>query len=145
VLFRSSGVTRLAKDLLLNVLRNWYTLSTQIFDNVKELVENGQNCARALKEGDLAALGACINCHRKNKLIMAPGSEPKIVVSLMEKIEPLVYGMALAGAGGGGFLFVLMKETNVRSKIEEIIAENALGMHIYEAKISNTGYQCKFY
>lgn len=46
-----SGVTRLAKDLLLNVLRNWYTLSTQIFDNVKELVENGQNCARALKEG----------------------------------------------------------------------------------------------
>jgi len=95
--------------------------------------------------GDLAALGACINCHRKNKLIMAPGSEPKNVVSLMEKIEPLVYGMALAGAGGGGFLFVLMKEPSVREKIEEIIAENALGMQIYEAKVSNKGYQCKFY
>ena len=76
---------------------------------------------------------------------MAPGSEPENVVRLMEKIEPLVYGMALAGAGGGGFLFVLMKEPNVRSQIEEIIEKDALGMQIYEAKISNTGYQCQFY
>lgn len=46
-----TGITRLAKDLLINVLRNWYGISKQIYDNVQELVKNGFRCARALQDG----------------------------------------------------------------------------------------------
>lgn len=44
-----TGLTRLAKDLLLNVLRNWYAISPQIYDNVQALVVNGFRCAKALQ------------------------------------------------------------------------------------------------
>jgi fucokinase len=44
-----TGITRLAKDLLLNVLRNWYGISQFIYDNVDELVKNGLDCSRALE------------------------------------------------------------------------------------------------
>lgn len=44
-----TGITRLAKDLLLNVLRNWYAISQFIYDNVDQLVRNGFNCSEALK------------------------------------------------------------------------------------------------
>jgi hypothetical protein len=43
-------------------------------------------------KGDLVKFGECISRHRKQKLIMAPGSEPDAVKKLTEKIEPFVYG-----------------------------------------------------
>ena len=46
-----TGLTRLAKDLLLNVLRNWYAISSEIYDNVNELVKNGFKCTEALEKG----------------------------------------------------------------------------------------------
>lgn len=48
-----TGITRLAKDLLLNVLRNWYGISKYIYDNVEELVKNGFRCAKAVENGKL--------------------------------------------------------------------------------------------
>jgi fucokinase len=47
-----TGITRLAKDLLLNVLRNWYAISKEIYDNVQGLVRNGFECADALEKGN---------------------------------------------------------------------------------------------
>lgn len=69
-----TGITRLAKDLLLNVLRNWYGISKKIYDNVDSLVLNGKTCCKALEESNLEELGKCINKHREQKLVMAPGS-----------------------------------------------------------------------
>jgi fucokinase len=48
-----TGITRLAKDLLLNVLRNWYLISPSIYNNVQELVQNAFRCAKALESGKL--------------------------------------------------------------------------------------------
>ncbi len=47
-----TGITRLAKDLLLNVLRNWYLISPLIYENVQELVRNAFRCAEALESGE---------------------------------------------------------------------------------------------
>ena len=69
-----TGITRLAKDLLLNVLRNWYGISKKIYDNVDSLVLNGKDCAKALESGNIVEFGQCINKHRQQKLVMAPGS-----------------------------------------------------------------------
>ncbi len=44
-----TGITRLAKDLLLNVLRNWYAISPEIYANVNGLVKNGHECISALE------------------------------------------------------------------------------------------------
>lgn len=140
-----TGISRLAKDLLLNVLRNWYTLSTRIFDNVQDLVNNCNKSLKSIKESNLEQLGACINCHRRNKLIMAPESEPKEVKKLISALEPYVYGIALAGAGGGGFLYALTKEIKQKHFIQNIINELNLNMDIYDAKISNDGFEFNFY
>lgn len=87
-----TGLTRLAKDLLVNVLRNWYTISTNIYNNVHNLVENSYRCGKALESGNLAELGTCISNYRKQKLVMAPGSEPDTVQELIRLLEPFVYG-----------------------------------------------------
>jgi fucokinase len=47
-----TGITRLAKDLLLNVIRNWYAISDEIYENVQDLVKNAHECSKAIESGN---------------------------------------------------------------------------------------------
>lgn len=58
-----TGLTRLAKDLLLNVLRNWYTISTKVYDNVQDLIENERNCRNALETGKIFVKASWFKFH----------------------------------------------------------------------------------
>lgn len=70
---------------------------------------------------------------------MSPNSIPKDVERIIQKLEPMTYGMSLAGAGGGGFLYVIMKETNCEKMVKKIIDDEGLSMIIYKAELSNKG------
>ncbi len=52
---------------------------------------------------------------------MAPGCEPAAVRSMMKALQPLSLGQSLAGAGGGGFLFLLTREPQQREAVREIL------------------------
>lgn len=53
-------------------------------------------------------------------------------------------GMAVAGAGGGGFLYALTIEPNVKAKISKLIKEANLNMEIYDAQVAEDGIQISF-
>lgn len=53
--------------------------------------------------------------------MMAPGCEPASVKAMMEALKPLVLGQTLAGAGGGGFLYVLTREPQQREKVLQVL------------------------
>ena len=139
-----TGVTRLAKDLLLTALRNWYAISNEICENLRSLVKNGNMCAEAIRKGNLNILGDCVNKHRQHKLVMAPGSIPKEVNDIIVLLSPICYGMALAGAGGGGFLYILTKEANKRIDVQSIIDSTGYHMKLYDAKLSKTGLTVEY-
>ena len=53
--------------------------------------------------------------------------------------------MALAGAGGGGFLYMITKDTNSKNLIRNLIMDSNLHfMQIYDAHISNDGIEFSF-
>lgn len=54
---------------------------------------------------------------------MAPGCEPLAVGRMMDALQPYVYGQCLAGAGGGGFLYVLTKEPQQKETLHQILAK----------------------
>ena len=53
-------------------------------------------------------------------------------------------GMALAGAGGGGFLYAITKEPNSKEKIQTLLDSLNMNMKTYDARISNEGIEIKF-
>uniref|UniRef100_A0A8B9SCV9 Fucose kinase n=1 Tax=Apteryx owenii TaxID=8824 RepID=A0A8B9SCV9_APTOW len=57
------------------------------------------------------------------KKCMAPGCEPLAVGRLMDALRPYVYGQCLAGAGGGGFLYVLTKAPRQKEALHQILAK----------------------
>ncbi|XP_062849858.1 L-fucose kinase [Trichomycterus rosablanca] len=116
-----TGKTRLARNLLQDVVRNWYSRRPSIVQNAKQLVSNAENCARACAEGSFPKLGACINHYWEQKKVMAPGCEPAAVRTMMDALQPISLGQSLAGAGGGGFLFILTRDAQQEEKVQQIL------------------------
>ncbi|XP_074644571.1 L-fucose kinase-like [Tubulanus polymorphus] len=118
-----TGKTRLAKNLLQDVVRSWYSRSPDIVNTENQLVQTAWDCAKAFEDGDIERIGACMNMYWEQKKQMATGCEPATVRTMMNALRPYTYGMSLAGAGGGGFLYVLTKEPNSADKIRAILTD----------------------
>ncbi|TRY65154.1 hypothetical protein DNTS_002035 [Danionella cerebrum] len=117
-----TGKTRLARNLLQDVVRSWYAQLPSIVQNAEELVSNAEKCAQALREGSLVGLGECMSRYWQQKKLMAPGCEPAAVRSIMNALQPLSLGQSLAGAGGGGFLFLLTRQPQQKETVRETLS-----------------------
>ncbi|CAF1085875.1 unnamed protein product [Adineta ricciae] len=133
-----TGQTRLARNLLQSVLRNWYSGTiSHLFD---ELEENALQAAEAIEQGNLSKLGQCMSLYWQQKLRVAPGSEPETCRRLIDLLTPYIYGVTLAGAGGGGFLAALAKTENDAHQCEELVSkENIPNVVLYSARIDRHG------
>ncbi|CAF4315801.1 unnamed protein product [Rotaria sp. Silwood2] len=133
-----TGQTRLARNLLQSVLRNWYSgIISQLFD---ELEENAIKAAKAVEQGNLSKLGECMSIYWQQKLRVAPGSEPETCRRLIDLLTPYIYGVTLAGAGGGGFLAALAKTSDDARKCRELInQENIPNVSLFSAQIDRHG------
>uniref|UniRef100_UPI00398EB101 L-fucose kinase isoform X2 n=1 Tax=Pristiophorus japonicus TaxID=55135 RepID=UPI00398EB101 len=136
-----TGKTRLARNLLQDVLRNWYARLPSIVENADALVRNAEECAQAFIEGDLSRIGQCLNTYWQQKKSMAPGCEPSAVRQMMAVLQPHVHGQSLAGAGGGGFLYLLTRKPRQKEEIERILrASEGLGnFNVHEVEVDVTG------
>ncbi|KAF7656552.1 hypothetical protein LDENG_00039590 [Lucifuga dentata] len=122
-----TGKTRLARNLLQDVVRSWYSRLPSMVQNAQQLVANSEECARACSEGSLPRLGLCLDRSWQQKKLMAPGCEPASVRAMMEALRPLALGQSLAGAGGGGFLYLLTREPQQRQAVLQVL-NNTLGL-----------------
>ncbi|XP_005937010.1 L-fucose kinase [Haplochromis burtoni] len=116
-----TGKTRLARNLLQDVVRSWYSRLPSMVQNAQQLVCNSEECARACVDGSLSRLGECLDRSWQQKKLMAPGCEPASVHAMMEALRPLVLGQSLAGAGGGGFLYLLTREPRQREAVLQVL------------------------
>ncbi|XP_064016607.1 L-fucose kinase isoform X2 [Pogoniulus pusillus] len=137
-----TGKTRLARNLLQDVVRNWYARLPSIVQNANALVSNAEECARALRQGDLPLLGQCLERYWQQKKCMAPGCQPLAVGRMMAALQPHVYGQCLAGAGGGGFLYVLTKAPGQKEALQQVLAQTqGLGnFSIHSIQVDTGGF-----
>ncbi|XP_018608232.2 L-fucose kinase isoform X2 [Scleropages formosus] len=140
-----TGKTRLARNLLQDVVRSWYGRLPSIVENIDELVSNAEECGRACIDGSLSRLGLCLDHYWQQKKVMAPGCEPAAVRAMMDALRPLVLGQSLAGAGGGGFLFMLtrepLQEKTVKSVLGRIQGLGDFSVHSVEVDMQGISFQ----
>ncbi|XP_069918830.1 L-fucose kinase isoform X2 [Oryctolagus cuniculus] len=118
-----TGKTRLARNLLQDVLRSWYARLPAVVQNARSLVRQAEECAEAFRQGMLPLLGQYLTSYWEQKKRMAPGCEPLAVRRMMDVLAPYVHGQSLAGAGGGGFLYLLTKEPRQKEAVEAVLAK----------------------
>lgn len=105
-----TGLSRLAKNLLQRVLRQWALRENGVTSTVAMLRANAVLMAEALYLGHEEAVGTALERYWRQKQQMAPRAEPERVTRMREVLSPFVLGSSLCGAGGGGFLVGLMRD-----------------------------------
>ncbi|KAL5013089.1 hypothetical protein ScPMuIL_011640 [Solemya velum] len=136
-----TGKTRLARNLLQEVVRNWYARNPEIVETEDNLVGLAKECSSAFKNGELQQIGNCMDRYWQMKKKMAPGCETSAITSLMVALRPFVYGICMAGAGGGGFLYALARDSQCKTRIGEMLQtfQDAEGSVMYEACVDTEG------
>lgn len=119
-----TGKTRLAKNLLQRVLRQWALRENDVTQLVASLRHNAVNMAAAIKNGDVAAVGHALSTYWEQKKLMAPMAEPAEATAILAALREHVHGASLCGAGGGGFMVVISKLPNNAAAIERVLREH---------------------
>ena len=121
-----TGQKRMARNILRKVLafyaENPHGFATILIDSLKK---DARRCARAIREHDEKALADSISNYWRDKKLLDSGSTNSRIEALVDLAEPYSNAVTLAGAGGGGFMFILAKSRRDADRIRAVFKENA--------------------
>jgi hypothetical protein len=123
-----TGKPRLAKNILRNVLRRWARRSADIVETVRELVGEASNAIDYAIKGDINKLGSCMSKYWDLKKAMAgesSGVEPESIKQVLQLLtsSKKIVGGTLCGAGGGGFLALMVADGTSQADIESTVMQ----------------------
>ena len=148
-----TGVPRLAKNILQNVLRRWARRSSDIVGTVEQLVNGAYESIDCLTKGDLDRLGSCMSSYWEQKKIMAgsdSGVEPDFVLKVLNVLHShgFIVGGTLTGAGGGGFLVILMAEGKTIDELKQVVSQQKIkefqSLSWHTCTVDETGLKIEF-
>ncbi len=112
-----TGEKRMARNVLRGVLANFAADGEEGVARVEALKAGAERCFRALKRGDWMHLASAVNEYWMLKKAMDPGSTNDRVEHAIARVAPWTRAVTLAGAGGGGFMFILAKSAAAKREI----------------------------
>lgn len=110
-----TGITRLAKDILENVVGRYLDRDRQTLATLRRIGALAPQVAEAISGKDLDGFGRLVGeAWELNKKLDPDSTNPE-VEELMARTRPYTLGAKLLGAGGGGFLLMVCRsETDAR-------------------------------
>jgi fucokinase len=136
-----TGVRRVARDLLRQVVGRYLARETaclQVLHSIKTLATE---MAYAMQEGEWDHLGALLDRHWELNQILDPNTTNALLNALLAAVRPFIRGAKLAGAGGGGFLILLARSPAARQDLYAFLREyNAgTGAAVCDSEIAKQG------
>jgi fucokinase len=145
-----SGKPRLAKNILQNVIRRWAKRSPDIVKNVNDLVNGAHLCITSIQRSNFEELGTLLKMYWDQKKIMAgtnSGVEPIELKQMFDLLsfEGVTDGYALAGAGGGGFMTMILRKgmtvKDANRVLEKYEEKGHNSLKWYRCKLCNEGLE----
>lgn len=105
-----------------------------IINNMKAL---SNKMKEALQEEDIDKFACILNEHWELSKKLDKGCTNKVIDQIFLKCEDLIVGKMICGAGGGGFLQVILRKNVSKEKLEKRINEmfQLNGIKIFNATI----------
>ncbi len=124
ILLYYTGITRVAHDILGEIVRGIFLNSSDHLNIIKEISLNALYCTDAIQRNDWNQLCEAI---RRSWLLnqrLDKGTNPPQVQAILEKIKDYTAAAKLLGAGGGGYMLILAKDRNAGMQIKHILQAN---------------------
>jgi galactokinase/mevalonate kinase-like predicted kinase len=138
-----TGITRVAKNILSEIVRGMFLNEGSRLRILDEIRQHAYHLAEAIQRSDFEYTGKMIAHSWKLNNALDSGTNTPEVQHIINLIEDYVYGLKLVGAGGGGYMFICAKDTDAAGRIQSILRENPINpsARFVKMEISQTGFQ----
>jgi galactokinase/mevalonate kinase-like predicted kinase len=119
-----TGVTRVAKDILSEIVRGMFLNEGDRLRILEELGQHANHLAELLQTGDWDGFGRGIRRTWELNQALDPDTNPPAVRAILEPVQDFLGGCKLLGAGGGGYLLMIAKDEVAAMRIRKILTKN---------------------
>jgi len=119
-----TGITRIAKNILQEIVRGMFLNNGQNESTLQALERHAQATYDVLLRNDWNGLCNCIQRSWELNQQLDAGTNPPETQAILNKIDPYVASAKLLGAGGGGYLFILANDAQAAICIRQILSGN---------------------
>ncbi len=106
-----TGITRTAKNILAEIVQGMFLNSATHLRLLSEMKTHALDMFEAIQCGNFETYGKLIAKTWEQKKALDSGTNPPAVEALITQIKDYALGCKLPGAGGGGYLYIVAKDT----------------------------------
>lgn len=132
-----TGQRRLARNLLRDVVGRYIGNHPDSLYAINEIQRVAALMRFELERGNIDAFAELLNRHWELSKQIDAGSTNTVIEQIFASIEDLIDGRMICGAGGGGFLQVIMKrgvsKDNLRERLGNIFQDSSID--VWECKL----------
>ncbi len=114
-----TGQRRLAKSIQRKVTTNYAVNNPQILQTLEDARRLAIIMKYELQRGNIDGFASLLNTQMQHAVLLDPSSTNTVMSAIMSACEPFIKGIAVCGAGGGGFLYGILKEGVTLSNLKE--------------------------
>ena len=119
-----TGITRTAKGILAEIVRSMFLNSTEHLALLGSMKSHAFDLYEAIQRGNFDEMGRLVGKSWKQNQALDSGTNPASVEAIIRQIDDYCLGYKLPGAGGGGYLYMVAKDSEAAVKIRAILTQN---------------------
>lgn len=119
-----TGITRTAKNILEEIVKEMFLNETRSVQLLSEMKEHALEMYEAIQREDFEEYGRLVGQSWVQNQVLDRGCNPPEVESIIRKIQDYALGCKLPGAGGGGYLYMVAKDPEAAVHIRNILFRN---------------------
>jgi galactokinase/mevalonate kinase-like predicted kinase len=138
-----TGITRVARDILGEIVRGIFLNSQARLDVVDAIATTVGTCHDAIQRNDFDAFAETVRRSWQLNQRLDSGTNPPQVQEILDRAGDGLAAAKLLGAGGGGYLFMIAKDAGAALRIKQALEENPpnSGARFVDFGLSETGLQ----
>ena len=138
-----TGITRTAKQILAEIVRRMFLNHNEELRLLRVMKAHTMAMYEAIQRNDFQQMGGLVRKTWQQNQMLDSGTNPPAVAALTDLIDDLCLGYKLPGAGGGGYLYMIAKDSEAAARIKQILTEQRMNQNarFVEMSLSTTGLQ----
>lgn len=143
VLLYYTGITRVAKTILKEIVRGMFLNSSAHLEHLSAIRRHAQRACQAIQRQNYADLCRVVTRSWELNKRLDPGTSPPEIEELLAGIAPWTAGAKLLGAGGGGYLLIMARDEEAAATLRRRLEESPpnAGARFVDFSLSRTGLQ----
>ena len=138
-----TGITRVAKNILGEIVRGMFLNSTEHLNLLGQMKSHALDLYEAIQCGNFDEMGRLVGKSWELNKALDAGTNPSSVEAVISRIHDFCLGYKLPGAGGGGYLYMIAKDPEAAARIKKELQQNAPNAcaRFVEMNLSAKGFQ----